>query len=155
LFQAVTNVTTYETCAVSDLDKLIKETRKQIEAVKELKSCLPVQWDELDDPDEKRTLFQAIEADRYTRAENLMADRPPFAVVTAYDDKAVRLEYYEGHDALSLVYDVRAKELCGLDMPKWMESDPNAYDPAKFLKEAFGLPETLTKPILKEIHESE
>lgn len=81
-----------------------------------------------------------------------MADRPDFCVITAMDNKAVRLEFYEGHDALELVYDLRAKELHGKDLPKFMENDPQAYDPAAFLKEAFGLPEEFTKPLLEELH---
>jgi hypothetical protein len=68
------------------------------------------------------------------------------------DNKAVRLEYYEGHDALTLVYDVRAKELQDKELPNFMDKDPQVYDPAKFLKEAFGIPEELSKPILDELH---
>jgi len=68
------------------------------------------------------------------------------------DGKAVRLEYYEGHDALSLVYDIRAKELEGKELPKWLESDPYAYDPAAFLEAMLGLPKEVSKPILDITH---
>ena len=81
-----------------------------------------------------------------------MADRPSFCVVTPMDGKAVRLEFYEGHDALSLVYDLRSKELQGKDFPNFMDHDPQAYDPVKFVKDAFGIPENLSKPILDELH---
>lgn len=67
-------------------------------------------------------MFQSIRRDRELRVdkETLMADRPGFALITAMDNKAVRLEYYEGHDALSLVYDVKAKELQGKKLPNFM-----------------------------------
>lgn len=76
-------------------------------------------------------------------------------VVTVMEGKAVRLEYYEGHDALSLVYDVRAKKLQGKKLPNFMDKDPQAYDPAKFLKEAFGIPEEISKPLLDKAHEKD
>ncbi len=135
------------------------ETAKQIEAVKKLSCSLQddgniLTWNDFDNPEETRTLFQSILGDRKMRVDEktFMADRPAFCVITEHEGSAVRLEYYEGHDALSLVYDIRAKELEGKDLPKWMESDPQAYDPVKFLKEAFGMPEALTKPIIEEIH---
>lgn len=135
------------------------ETRKQIEAVKKLKCDLVIEgenptWNAFDDPKESRTLFQSIEGDRKMRVDEktFMADRPSFAVVTEHEGKAVRLEYYEGHDALSLVYDVRSQELEGKELPNFMESDPNAYDPIAFLKDVFGMPEDFTRPIIDEIH---
>ena len=135
------------------------ETRKQIEVVKLLQCDLmhgdeQLSWDDFDNPEAERTLFQSIERDRKTRIDEktFMADRPSFAVVTEHEGRAVRVEYYEGHDALSLVYDIRSKELEGKELPNFMESDPQAYDPVKFLKDIFGMPEGITRPIIDEIH---
>jgi hypothetical protein len=36
-----------------------------------------------------------------------------------------------------------------------MDHDPQAYDPAKFLKEIFGMPEEITRPMLEELHKKE
>ena len=145
----------------TDGEKVVnsKETLKQIEQVRKLNCSLQdgetaLTWNDVDNPEETRTLFQSILGDRKMRVDEktFMADRPAFCVITEHEGAAVRLEYYEGHDALSLVYDIRAKELEGKELPKWMESDPQAYDPVKFLKEAFGLPEGITRPIIEEIH---
>jgi|CZCB01.1.fsa_nt_gi hypothetical protein len=137
-------------------------TKKQIEEVKKLTCALahkgqPLDWDSFDNPDEPRTLFQAIMHDRKQRVDegHLMADRPNFAVVTAYQGRAVRLEYYEGHDALQLVYDIRAPELQGKDLPKYMEADPCAYDPVDFLEQCFGIPPELSQPLLEAVHKME
>ena len=141
--------------------------RKQIAAVRELDCSSLVNpedvnenvpsWDIFDDENEPRTLFQAILKDRKRRIDEntLMADRPNFAVITAVDNKAVRLEYYEGHDALSLVYDIRSKELIGKRLKNFMESDPQAYDPVEYLKSIFPMlegKETELKELLKEVH---
>lgn len=111
-------------------------------------------WLDLDNPSEPRTIFQSILGDRKMRVDEhtLMADRPSFAIVTAIGNRAVRCEYYEGHDSLSLVYDLRAKEIHGKDLPNFMDKDPQAYDPVKFLKDTFGIPEKLSKPILDAAH---
>lgn len=136
-----------------------EETKRQVEMVRKLECHLQkdgkaLSWDAFDNPKEPRTLFQAIINDRKLRVDQgmLMADRPPVAVVTVLDGKAVRLEYYEGHDALSLVYDIRAKELEGKELPKWLESDPYAYDPAAFLEAMLGIPKEVSKPILDITH---
>ena len=115
-------------------------------------------WDVFDNEAEPRTLFQAILKDRKRRIDEntLMADRPNFAVVTAVNGQAVRLEYYEGHDALSLVYDIRSKELLGKKLKNFMESDPQAYDPIEYLKSIFPQlagKETELKELLKEVHQ--
>ncbi|MEW6170662.1 MAG: hypothetical protein AB1472_03810 [Candidatus Omnitrophota bacterium] len=141
----------------------LKETLKQIEKAKTYELALEteqgekVEWIHLDDPDEFRTLFQFIVADRRSRVDKkiFMADRPSFCVLTIWNNQIVRLEFYEGHDALSLVYDIRSKELQGKKLPNFMDEDPQAYDPAKFLKETFGFPEEFTKPLkslLDELH---
>jgi hypothetical protein len=136
-----------------------KTTLEQIAEVENLECSLKhegeqLSWKLFNNPDEPRTIFQFILGDRKWRVDEntLMADRPPVAVVTAMDNKAVRLEFYEGHDALTCSFDVRAEELQGKDMPLWMTSDPQAYDPIKFLKEAFGLPEDFTRPVMKSLH---
>lgn len=98
-----------------------KTTQAQIEEVRRLNCKLvgendeALNWDIFDNPDKPQTLFQAILIDRKLRIDerNYMADRPNFAVVTADGNNAVRLEYYEGHDYLSKVYDIRSKELKG------------------------------------------
>lgn len=135
------------------------ETRKQIEAIKQLECDLmhgdkQLSWKDFDNPDEERTIFRSIEQDRKIRIDEktLMADRPSFAVVTEHEGKAIRVEYYEGHDALALIYDVRSEELEGKELPNFMDSDPNAYDPVEFLKDIFGMPEDFTRPIIDEIH---
>ncbi len=139
-----------------------KTTQKQIAEVQELECSLlnpknrePLTWIDVNNEAEPRTIFQAILSDRKTRIDehNLMADRPSFCVITAVDGRAVRLEFYEGHDALSLVYDVRAAELFGKELPKFLENDPNAYNPAEFLEKALGIPQELSKPCLKILHE--
>ena len=81
-----------------------------------------------------------------------MADRPAFAVISVMGKRAVRLEYYEGHDALSLRYDVRSPELAGKDLPAFMGGDTDAYDPVAFLQKHFGLYPEITKPLLDELH---
>lgn len=136
-----------------------EETGRQIDQVKALMCALEhegekLTWQAFDNPDEPRTLFQSILRDRKLRIDEktFMADRPSFAVVTAIDGKAVRLEYYEGHDALSLQYDLRSKELEGKDLPNYMDRDPQAYDPVAFLQETFGIPEGVSRPILDEAH---
>lgn len=138
-----------------------EETRRQIEEVKKLRCALEyggrkLDWDAFDDPREPRTIFQAILRDRKMRVdmEMLMADRPPFAVVTARGGDAVRLEYYQGHDALSLVHDIRAPELQGQNLPAFLEEDPCAYDPAECLEKLLGIPKEMTGPILEKAHET-
>jgi len=136
-----------------------KETRQQIEELKKYESLLvdeddgdKITWGYLDDVSQPLSLFQAISLDRKRREGTLMADRPLFVVCTLVDSKVVRLEFYEGHDELKQVYDVRSKKLYGKDLPKYLDSDPQAYDPAKFLEETFGFPKEFTKPIIKEMH---
>jgi len=85
----------------------------------------------------------------------MMANRPSFAVITATGGKAVRLEYYEGNDALQLVFDLCSKELHGKKLPNILDEDPQAYNPAKFLEEALGIPESVSKPIIDEVHREE
>jgi hypothetical protein len=144
-----------------------QETQKQIDEVKKLESALidegteeVLPWAAFDDGKEPRSLFQAILNDRRMRVDkgHLMADRPSFIVVTAHRSKAIRLEFYEGHDSLSLVYDIRSRELHSKKLPAFMESDPCGYDPIAFLSEHF--PEIMKSPeeikrVLDEAHRKE
>ena len=139
-----------------------KKTLEQIKEVEALECALEnedekISWKDLDDPDEPRTIFQSILWDRKRRVDEhtMMADRPSFAVVTAMGGKAVRLEYYEGHDALQLEFDLRSKELQGRKLPNFMAEDGQAYDPAKFLEEYFGILESVSKPIIDEAHKEQ
>ena len=118
-----------------------QKTLGQIAIVRKLECTLEyegkqIQWDMLDSPAEppfgfpkwgRRTLFQAIVSDRKMRVDQgeLMADRPPIAIVTAVAGKAVRMEFYAGHDVLCPICDLRAKELQGKPLPCWLTSDPN------------------------------
>ncbi|MBT9144130.1 MAG: hypothetical protein DDT29_02546 [Dehalococcoidia bacterium] len=108
----------------------------------------------MDNTEEPRTIFQAILHDREIRVDRntCMADRPAFCVVTAADGRAVRLEYYEGHDALIQRFDLRSKDLWDKDLPNFMDVDPQAYDPVKFLSEAFGIRIKGLDVMLDEIH---
>lgn len=128
---------------------------KKLECALESPEGEPIPWEAFDNPDEPRTIFQFIVRDRKMRVDQktLMADRPPIAIIHAVDNRVVRLEFYEGHDELTCSFDLRSKELQGKDLPLWMGADPCAYDPAKFLKEAFSYPEELTRPWLKALHE--
>lgn len=139
-----------------------KKTREQIKAVEALECILEnlgekISWKDLDDPDEPRTIFQSILRDRKRRVDEhtMMADRPSFAVITAAGGKAVRLEFYEGHDALQLVFDLRSREMQGKKLPIFLAEDSQAYDPAKFLEEFFGIPESMSKPIIDEVHKEQ
>lgn len=138
-----------------------KETRKQIEELKKYESLLVdpddariITWNELDDKNQPRSLLQAISLDRKVRVDrkNFMADRPTFAVFTIVENKVVRMEFYEGHDELKLIYDVRSEKLFGKDLPVYLESDPQAYDPSKFLEDNFGISKQFSKPLLEELH---
>lgn len=108
-----------------------KATSQQIRFVRTLECCLefdgePLTWDFFDNPAEKRALFQSILRDRKMRMDIKypMEYRPPFCVITAMDNRAVRLEYYEGRIILKLKFDIRAKELEGADLPPFMGEDP-------------------------------
>ena len=123
-----------------------QETQHQIDEAKKLELDLwdgdnKLDWSMFDNPKEPRTLFQYVLSDRKIRVDQdtVMADRPPIAVLTALGGKVVRLEFYQGHDSLKLVYDIRSKDLQGIDLPKWMERDPHAYNPFKFLRD-IGIP---------------
>jgi hypothetical protein len=136
-----------------------QKAREQIDYVKSFECALthkeePLTWDVFDDPKEGRALFQAIEADRKVRVDKrqFMVDRPPYAAVTIMDGRVVRLEYYEGHDALELTHDIRSKELVGKKLPPFMRRDGAAYDPVAFLEDAFGIPRDVSEQILKEFH---
>jgi hypothetical protein len=69
-----------------------------------------VTWEQINDPENIRTIFQHIIEDRRLRNDHniALADRPPFVILWEHKKRIVRLEYYEGHDALQLVYDIYA-----------------------------------------------
>jgi hypothetical protein len=135
------------------------ETQRQVDSLRAIRCDLiaegqPITWDDVDVPAEPRSLFQMILADRRVRVDagRLMADRPPFAVATVHEGACVRLEFYEGHDELECTYDLRSPALAGKDLPRWMESDPQAYDPVAYLEEALGLPPEVTRPAIEAAH---
>ena len=147
-------------CGSETVQKQIDEVRKldctSLVNPEDINEHVP-DWNAFDNPNESRSLFQSILRDRKKRIDEktFMADRPNFAVITAVDGKAVRLEYYEGHDALSLVYDIRSRELTGQKLPKFMESDPQAYDPVEYLKGLFPQmagKEKEVKELLDQVH---
>lgn len=69
-----------------------------------------VAWEQINDPGNIRTIFQHIIEDRRLRNDHdiALADRPPFVILWEHKKRIVRLEYYEGHDTLQLVYDIYA-----------------------------------------------
>lgn len=108
----------YEACSS-------EEVRKTIEALKANYSLdlehqgQPVTWDAL--YKSERSILKAIEIDRTMRIDKgqIMASRPPFAVATIVNNKIVRLEFYEGEDRLVMTYDLRSRELQGVDMGRF------------------------------------
>jgi hypothetical protein len=106
------------------------ETREQIDKIKALDCGLQVggrslNWHLFDNPRDPRALFQRILKDREMRVDwkAPLPNRPPFCVVTVMDDKAVRLEFYEGSAQLKLEYDIRSEELEGTGLPNYMKED--------------------------------
>ena len=138
------------------------ETLKQIEEIKQFECNLidhtendkKLNWNDFYNVDDNRTLFKHILGDREIRVDNktAMADRPSFCVLTEHENKIIRLEYYEGHDSLSLKYDIRSKELEGKELKNFMDKDENGYNPIEFLQEVFGIPAEISKPILEKAH---
>ncbi|MCD6132782.1 MAG: hypothetical protein J7J16_00400 [Deltaproteobacteria bacterium] len=110
-----------------------RETRKQIDEVKKLKCQLrhPITgerlgWDSFDDPDDEKSLFQAILRDRKLRVDQglLMMKKAPFCVITAVDDIAIRLEFYGGYRKTQLIADIRNRRLQGLRLPCFTDRNP-------------------------------
>lgn len=135
------------------------ETLKQINEIKKLECAIVIEedsvdWKNFDEPTEPGSLFQYILNDRKIRVDQktLMADRPPFAVLTIDGQKVIRIEFYEGHNSLELTYDLRCKELQDKNLSVYLKKDPNAHDP----KEVFRwMPPALADEILKKLHENE
>ena len=77
-------------------------------------------------------LFEYICLDRKMRCDGniLMADRPPFVVVTMENDSIVRLEFYKGHDGLIKQVDLRADSLQKKDLADSF-TDTSKYNVAK------------------------
>lgn len=111
-------------------------TRTQVEAVVRLPSALadadgPVAWEAC------REMLEHVVRDRTMRVDQntLMADRPPGVVITVRAGRAIRLEYYAGHDSLALVHDIRAPELQGQKLQRFLARD-DEYSPEAYLAEA-------------------
>lgn len=113
-----------------------------------------ITWNDLDNED-NRSLFKNIILDREERIDNktLMADRPPFIVFTICGNKIIRLEFYEGHDSLQLVYDLRIKEDLGKELKPYMEKDEQAYNPIEFLG-SLGIDKSLAEKVISMVHKS-
>ena len=144
-----------KTCSSMDTKKQIKNMKNfELDLSEENKK---VTWNDIDNPEEPRTILQAIIKDRELRVDKrkLMADRPPFAVFTTQWNRIIRLEFYEGHDALKKVYDIRNEHFQKINMSDYLEKDPQAYDPVEFLYKTFGLRKEFTEPLLKKIHQEE
>lgn len=112
-----------------------KETILEINKVKNYKLDVVdsfeeiVKWDDLDNYKNKNTIFRAIVYDRKLRDKGeIMADRPNFCAITVEKNIIKRIEYYEGHDELNLLYDIRAKEYIGKSLERYMEKDKAGYD---------------------------
>jgi hypothetical protein len=112
-----------------------------------------INWSNLDNGND-RSLFKNIVLDREIRVDNntAMADRPPFIVCTVEDNKIIRLEFYEGHDSLELVYDLRRKEDIGKELKPYLEEDENAYNPIEFLG-SLGINKELAEKVISMVHE--
>ena len=54
---------------------------------------------------------------------------------------------------LKLEYDLKTKELSGAELPNFLDSNPKAYDPSKFLLEHLEIPVEFSKPILEHLHD--
>lgn len=113
-----------------------------------------ITWSDLDNEDD-RSLFKNIYLDRQERIDNhtAMADRPPFVVCTVEENKIIRLEFYEGHDCLELVYDLRRKEDFGKDLKPYMTEDENAYNPIDFLGN-LGIDKNIAEKVISMVHEN-
>ncbi|MFW5794517.1 MAG: hypothetical protein ACOCV1_03430 [Bacillota bacterium] len=95
------------------------KTKEQIESLKEYTFNIFHNGEKINLDDiykeggKERIVLNKILADRKERVDNntLMADRPPFAIFTVEDDVVVRFEYFEGHNSLKQIYDIRSKKL--------------------------------------------
>lgn len=57
-----------------------------------------------------------------------MADRPPYCVAYTDEDEVIRIEYYEGHDELTQVYDLRRYDLYNKELLPDMKEDLHKMD---------------------------
>jgi DNA-binding XRE family transcriptional regulator len=133
---------------------------KQISEVKEYELDIfdidgnKINWSDLEN-ENNRSLFKNILMDRKTRIDEgkTMADRPPFIAVTVEENKIIRLEFYEGHDSLELIYDLRQKQDIGKELKPYMEKDENSYNPVEFLG-SLGIDKSLAEKVLSMVHKS-
>lgn len=114
-----------------DVTNQIKEALKlNLDVVYKDNLLKNLTWEDLYNDDNK-SLLRSIYCDRKKRVDkhNIMADRPNFAVCTVKNDTVIRLEYYEGHDYLELVYDFRRKDLIDKNIEPYLKEDINGYKP--------------------------
>ncbi len=109
---------------ISQIDKV-----RTLECALESKQGIKITWDHLYNAN-PQCIFREILRDRESRVDqmSLTENKPPFCVITAVDGRAVRLEFYEGHEAFRLVYDLRANELQSKNLPKFIDQQPLPYD---------------------------
>lgn len=87
-------------------------------------------WDDLDNYEHDDSLFCNIVRDRTLRVNKgyIMADRPPMCVIYTEGTAVVRVEYYEGHDGLEQIYDIRRYDLYNINLEPDLVTDPFYYD---------------------------
>ncbi|MBC8871311.1 MAG: hypothetical protein H8E44_17945 [Planctomycetes bacterium] len=105
-------------------------TQRQIDQLKALRCDLvtdegePLTWFDFDNPVEPQTLFQFILGDHKHRVDqrSKMANQPPLGVATVVDDACIRFEFYEGYHTLKKTYDLRSKDLQGVELEDFIET---------------------------------
>jgi len=113
-------------------------TQRQIDQLKALPCDLvsengePITWDDLDNSDEPKTLFQFILGDHRQRVDEHtpMANQPPFGVATVVDGACIRFEFYEGYQTLKKTHDLRSKDLQGVELKDFLDSIQRITDGA-------------------------
>jgi hypothetical protein len=125
-----------------------KDTFRQVLKLKKLKLNLhhedgqDVQWLDIYDSSNPRSIIQAIILDRRRRVDykSIMADRPSTCVVTINNDSIDRIEYYEGHDGLKLIYDIRSKSLQGVQL------ESSYKEEQEIMNSSYGIRSFTNKP---------
>lgn len=86
-------------------------------------------WEVIDNCKYKESLFRNIVRDRKLRVnmKSIMADRPPYCVAYTEENSVVRIEYFEGHDELKQIYDIRRFDLYNVDLEPDLQIDPLKY----------------------------
>ncbi|MDF1618560.1 hypothetical protein [Petrocella sp. FN5] len=106
-----------EVCSNKEVEKQIDELKK-FELDVHTKSGEKITWEKLEGA--KDSIFRAILDDRVLRVnkEQMMADRPTMCCVTINENRIIRIEYYEGHDKLEQIYDIRFKDDYGKQLER-------------------------------------